>query len=1074
MGTKVQVHHKSRYHYEKPVWLGPQIIQLRPTPHCRTPILSYSLEIKPTDSVYSWQFDPLANHVARVVFPSQASEFLVTVDLIADMTPVNPFAFLLEPEGERMPFSYRPEVARDLEPFLAVEAAGPLLTEFVESVRGRQPTIVFLLKLNERLRNEVAYTTRLEHGVQSCEETLSRRTGSCRDSSWLLVQICRQLGLAARFVSGYLIQLADHEKSGEEDARKTESADLHAWAEVYLPGAGWIGLDPTSGLLTSEGHIPLACSTTPGNAAPIYGTLEPADVEFTYEVTVRRMDEPPSLTIPFSEHDWNEIRELAYHVDRDLKAQDVRLTMGGEPTFVGIDDAESAQWNVEALGRQKRSAGLSLIRSIRQRTALGALLHFGQGKWYPGEPMPRWAFHCISRKDGVRVWENGDLFALESKNDDYGNQQAHEFLQALSRRLGAEPGNILLAMEAGSAQEEPAGFVLPLRRRQPGRHLVWSSQPWFERPVTFTLSAGDSPIGYRIPLEMMPWVAPDVLEYEFGEDGQVTLPSAAARRPEMFNQDPRPDPLPAIAEDAASAHELIRPSLCVQARDGRLHVFLPYVSVLADYLDLVAAVEETSQYLQRPVWIEGYSAPPDLRLQIFSLTPDPGVLEVNMPPTSDWDELESLHEVLAEEAPRHRLIAGKFGYDGTHLATGGGSHITLGGATIEDSPILRRPDVLRSMVSFWQNHPSLSYLFAGMYVGPTSQYPRVDEARVDALYELEVAFSHLPAGDCPPSIVDGLFRNLLVDVTGNSHRAEFCIDKLYPPEGQGRRFGLLELRAFEMPPHYRMGLLQTLLVRALVALFWNKPFTGDLLRWGTALHDRFMLPHFVERDFIDVLDNLRGGNFPFVNKWFASHFEFRFPKIGEIKVDGARLELRQALEPWNVLAEETTSGGTGRSVDSSLERIQVKITGFTVASRYAVSCNGRSVPLHPSGTPDEAIAGVRYRARRLSTALHPTIPVHTPLTFDLIDTWKKRCVGRCVYYASQPDGTLHTTRPADAAEAKERRLRRFVIATPPDHIVPTPPSENNPVFPMTLDLRWPAPLNHPRISDLNSAEEGQP
>jgi uncharacterized protein (DUF2126 family)/transglutaminase-like putative cysteine protease len=1074
MGTKVQVHHKSRYHYEKPVWLGPQIIQLRPTPHCRTPILSYSLEIKPTDSVYSWQFDPLANHVARAVFPSQASEFIVTVDLIADMTPVNPFAFLLEPEAERMPFSYRPEVARDLEPFLAVGAAGPLLSDFVGSVRGPQPTIVFLLKLNERLRDEVAYTTRLEHGVQSCEETLLSRTGSCRDSTWLLVQVCRQLGLAARFVSGYLIQLADHEDSAKEDARKTDSVDLHAWAEVYLPGAGWIGLDPTSGLLTSEGHIPLACSATPGHAAPIHGTVEPADVKFTYELTVRRMDEAPSLTTPFSEHDWNEIRELAYNVDRDLKAQDVRLTMGGEPTFIGIDDAESPQWNVEALGEQKRSAGLSLIRSIRQRTALGALLHFGQGKWYPGEPMPRWAFHCISRKDGVPVWENGDLFALESKNDGHGNQQAFEFLQALSRRLGAEPGNILPAMEARSVPEEPTGFVLPLRRRQPGGKLAWSSQPWFGRPVTFTLSVGDSPIGYRIPLEMMPWVAPDVLEYELGEDGQVMLPSAAARRPEMFNHDPSPDPLPAIAEDAASAEELIRPSLCVQARDGRLHVFLPYVSVLADYLDLVAAVEETSQYLQKPVWIEGYSAPPDLRLQIFSLTPDPGVLEVNMPPTSEWDELETLHEVLAEEAPRHRLIAGKFGYDGTHLATGGGSHITLGGATIADSPILRRPDVLRSMVSFWQNHPSLSYLFAGMYVGPTSQYPRVDEARVDALYELEVAFSHLPAGDCPPSVVDGLFRNLLVDVTGNSHRAEFCIDKLYPPIGQGLRFGLLELRAFEMPPHYRMGLLQTLLVRALVLLFWKKPFTGDLLRWGTALHDRFMLPHFVERDFFDILNNLRDGNLPFVNKWFASHLEFRFPKIGEIEADGVRLELRQALEPWNVLAEETTSGGTGRSVDSSLERIQVKVTGFTAASRYAVSCNGRSVPLHPSGTPDEAIAGIRYRARRLSTALHPTIPVHTPLTFDLIDTWKERSVGRCVYYASQPDGTLHTSRPVDAAEARERRLRRFVITTPPTHIVTTPPLENNPVFPMTLDLRWPAPLNHPRISDLKSAEEGQP
>jgi len=1073
MGTKVAVHHESRYHYEHPVSLGPQTIRLRPAPHCRTPIVSYSLDIKPTDGIRSWQFDPLANHVVRVVFPSKTSEFSVTVDLVADMIPVNPFAFLLEPEAETVPFTYKHDVARNLEPFLSVEPAGFYLTQFVDSVSVPQPTVALLLGLNERIRNHVAYTPRLEHGVQTCEQTLSMGTGSCRDSSWLLIQVCRQLGIAARFVSGYLIQLAGNEPLAGKDARKTDSVDLHAWAEVYLPGAGWVGMDPTSGLLTTEGHIPLACSSKPGDAAPIGGTVERAGVEFTYEITVRRLDQAPSLTSPFSEHDWHKIRELAYDVDRDLKAQDVRLTMGGEPTFVGLDEPESAQWNLEALGPQKRSAGLALLRSIRQRTAPGGLLHFGQGKWYPGERLPRWAFHCISRKDGLPVWENGDLFALEGKNDAYGNAEAYAFLQALSRRLGAEPENILPAMEALTENEEPTGFVLPLRRRQPGGQLTWSSQLWFERPEKFTLSVGESPIGYRIPVEMMPWVAPDTLSYKIDESGQVKLPSAVARRPDMFRQDPEPDPLPPISADAASAPELIRPSLCVQAREGRLHVFLPYVSVLADYLDLVAAVEETSQHLQRPVWIEGYSAPTDPRIQVFSLTPDPGVLEVNMPPTSEWDELETLNEMLAEEAQQHRLIAAKFGYDGTHQATGGGSHITLGGPSLAESPILRRPDVLRSLVSFWQNHPSLSYLFAGMYIGPTSQYPRVDEARVDALYELEVAFSHLPKGECPPDIVDGLFRNLLVDVTGNSHRAEFCIDKLYPPTGQGVQLGLLELRAFEMPPHYRMGLLQTLLVRALVALFWKEPFTGGLLRWGDTLHDRFMLPHFIERDFIDVLDSLRGAGYPFVDRWFASHLEFRFPKIGEIEADGVRLELRQALEPWNVLAEETTSGGTGRSVDSSLERIQVKVTGLTMASCYAVSCNGRRVPLHSSGA-HEALAGIRYRARRLSAALHPTIPVHTPLTFDLIDIWKNRSVGRCTYYASQPDGSLYISRPADAAEANQRRLRRFVVTTPPDGIVATPSLETNPIFPMTLDLRWPAPVDESRAGALFFSDAGKP
>jgi uncharacterized protein (DUF2126 family)/transglutaminase-like putative cysteine protease len=1057
MGTKIAVHHESRYRYERPVSLGPQTILLRPAPHCRTPILNYSLEITPSDALLSWQFDPLANHIARVVFSGKTAEFSAKVDLVADLVPVNPFDFLLEPGAEHVPFQYKAEIERDLKPFLSPEPAGPLISRFLQELDKSGSTVAFLLNLNAKVRDTVAYTTRLEHGVQSCEETLQLGTGSCRDSSWLLVQLCRQLGIASRFVSGYLIQLADESPDAGEDARKTDSVDLHAWVEVYLPGAGWIGMDPTSGLLAAEGHIPLACGTTPADVAPITGTVEPAGVEFTHLLTIRRLDAAPSLTAPFSEEDWQQVRELAYQVDRDLKTQDVRLTMGGEPTFVGIDEPENAEWNVAALGPNKRTAGLGLIRSLRQRTANGGLLHLGQGKWYPGEPLPRWAFHCISRKDGVPVWENADLFAFESKNDGYGNADALAFLEALSRRLGAQPENILPAMEPFSEDEVPAGYILPLRRRQPDGQLSWSSQLWFDRPKRFTLSPGDSPIGYRIPVESMPWVAPDSVTYELDADGQVALPKTVTRRPEMFGLNPAPDPLPAIAADAASAPELIRPSLCVQAREGRLHVFVPYVAVLADYLDLIAAIEETSAHLQKSVWVEGYAAPFDLRTRVFSLTPDPGVLEVNLPATSEWDELEMLNKVLAEEAEQHRLIAGKFGYDGTHLATGGGSHITLGGPTLADSPILRRPDVLRSMVSFWQNHPSLSYLFAGMYVGPTSQYPRVDEARTDALYELELAFSHLPPDGCPPEIVDGLFRNLLVDVTGNAHRAEFCIDKLFPPVGQGLRVGLLELRAFEMPPHYRMGLLQTLLVRALFAVFWKQPFTGSLLRWGTALHDRFMLPHFVERDFLDVLASLRDAGYLFPERWFAAQLEFRFPKIGAIEADGVHLELRQALEPWNVLAEETTSGGTGRSVDSSLERLQVKVNGFGASSRYVVSCNGRRVPLHPSGQPEESLAGIRYRARMLSATLHPTIPVHTPLTFDLIDTWKDRSVGRCIYYANQPDGTLYFNRPANASEAKERRLKRFVVATPPEGPMPAPPQENNPIFPMTLDLRWQPP-----------------
>jgi uncharacterized protein (DUF2126 family) len=564
----------------------------------------------------------------------------------------------------------------------------------------------------------------------------------------------------------------------------------------------------------------------------------------------------------------------------------------------------------------------------------------------------------------------------------------------------------------------------------------------------------------------MPWVAPDELEYEFEAApfaDRVKLPSGPTRRMDLFEKDPMADPLPALSGAAEAAPELIRPSLCAQAREGRLHVFLPYASRLADYLDLLAAVEDTCQYLQKPVWLEGYAPQSDPRLRSFSITPDPGVLEVNLPPASNWDELERINILLFEEARRNRLTAEKFAYNGGHIATGGGNHIVIGGATVLDSPFLRRPDLLGSMVAFWQNHPSLSYLFSGMYVGPTSQYPRVDEARMDALYELEVALNHLPSSECPPSIVDGLFRNLLVDVTGNSHRAEFCIDKLYPPEGLGLRLGLLELRAFEMAPHVRMGLVEMLLIRALVCMFWNRPFEANLVRWGTALHDRFMLPHFVRRDFFEVLAQLRRSGYDFEEKWFAAQLEFRFPKIGSISAEGLELELRQALEPWNVLAEETTSSGTVRSVDSSLERIQVKVSGYTAESRYVVACNGRRVPLYPTGELGETVAGVRFRARRLWAALHPTIPVHSPLVFDIIDRWKEQSVGRCTYYAGPPDGRTYTALPANAEEARERRSERFQSAGHALGRMAAPEEERNPVFPMTLDLRLPAPGQKTRI-----------
>ncbi len=840
-------------------------------------------------------------------------------------------------------------------------------------------------------------------------------------------------------------------------APNADSADLHAWAEAFLPGAGWIGLDPTSGLLAGEGHIPLACTSSPAQAAPISGTAERASIDFNYEMTVRRLSDARPLSLGDAEDEWVRIRQVAHRVDADLEAHDVRLTMGGEPTYVGIDDPEHPQWNIDALGELKRTRGLALIQALREKMAPGGLLHYGQGKWYPGEPLPRWALSCFWRADGVPVWEDVKLIAQENHDYDFKTGDALKFMRALSRRLQVTPENILPAFESDAPATEQAGYILPLRRRQPHGVLCWSSQFWFPAVETIVLLPGDSPIGFRIPTEIIPWIAPDELEYPRDDApfaDRVKLPAEKSRRMDLFEANPETDSLPPVLRPNEDAPELIRPALCIQVRDGRLHVSLPYAPILADYFDLVSAVEDTCRYLQMPVWVEGYAPAADPRLRSFSVTPDPGVLEVNLPPAHNWDELEHINMLLDREARENRLISEKYNFSGNRDATGGGSHIVIGGATLEDSPILRRPDLLRSMIAFWQNHPSLSYLFSGLYVGPTSQYPRVDEARMDALYELEVAFRHLPTRDCPFYIVDGLFRNLLADVTGNTHRAEFCVDKLFPPEGLGLQLGLLELRAFEMPPNMRMGLLQMLLVRALVCSFWKVPFEGSLTPWGTVLHDRFMLPYFVQQDFLEVLGHAQQSGFALDPEWFAAHLEFRFPKIGSISVDGVEVELRRALEPWNVLAEEAASGRTVRNVDSSVERVQVKVSGLKANSRYIVACNGRRVPLHPAAEPGVAVAGVRFRARRLSATMHPTIPVHSPLTFTLIDLRDGRSIGQCAYRIDPPEGREYKGRPANAAEAEARRLERFEVV---NSIAPVtiPEEEINPIFPGTLDLRIP-------------------
>jgi uncharacterized protein (DUF2126 family)/transglutaminase-like putative cysteine protease len=1101
MAIHVALRHQTRYEYDRPVTLSPHVVRLRPAPHCRTPILSYSLKVEPRKHFINWQQDPHGNYLARVVFPEITQQLLVDVEVIAEMAVLNPFDFFLEPSAETFPFDYEPALAKQLAPFLERLPAEPKFGALIERIdRRSQRTIDFLVSLNQRLAQEIRYIIRLEPGVQTPEQTLSLVSGSCRDSAWLLVQVLRHWGLAARFVSGYLIQLTPDVKALDgPTGPDADFTDLHAWAEVYLPGAGWIGLDPTSGLLAGEGHIPLAATPEPVSAAPVTGAVDTSEVMFTHEMSVRRIYESPRVTKPYTDEQWRHIDALGHRIDAELSAYDVRLTMGGEPTFVSVDDMDGVEWNFTALGPDKRRLAGSLVRRLKDRFARGALLHFGQGKWYPGESLPRWALGCWWRRDGVPIWTDDRLIADESVDYGHGCAEARRFMEALAGTLAIEGDHVIPAYEdvwhylwrerrlpvnvdplKSELKDEEvrarlarvfeqgldrvAGYVLPIGRRANAGAGGWVSGKWFLRTEHMFLIPGDSPIGYRLPLDSLPWAAPGDRDPDIDAIGE-TDPFApretlghrqlAVRIVEREGAPTGPGMLLQPPARGASAAGVIRTALCIEPRDGRIYIFMPPMRTTEDYLDLVAAIEQTAAALSLPVIIEGTPPEADPRLNHIKVTPDPGVIEVNMHPAHSWPELVEQTSALYEEAHQTRLGTEKFLLDGRHTGTGGGNHMVLGGPTAADSPLLRRPDLLRSLLGFWHNHPSLSFLFSGLFFGPTSQHPRVDEGRNDVLHELEIAFAQLPDdGDAPRWLIDRVLRHLLVDVTGNTHRAEFCIDKLYAPETSSGRQGLVELRSFEMPPHARMSLAQQLLLRALLVRFWKTPYVEKLARWGTALHDRFMLPHFVADDFQDVLGDLGRHGYPVQPEWFAPHFEFRFPLYGSIAPRGIHVELRQALEPWYVLGEEPGAGGAVRYVDSSVERLQIKVTGMT-HSRHFLACNGRSVPLHPTGTAGEFVAGVRYRAWQPPSCLHPTIPVHAPLVFDVVDTWNQRSLGGCTYSVSHPGGRNFEAFPVNAYEAESRRLARF---SPTGHTTGTmtvPAEERHPDSPFTLDLRRP-------------------
>ncbi|MGB0371319.1 MAG: DUF2126 domain-containing protein [Opitutales bacterium] len=1120
MSLFAAINHKTEYTYARPAQLNPQTIRLRPAPHSKSPILSYSLNISPENHFINWLQDPQGNYLARIVFPDKIEHFKIEVDLVTELAMFNPFDFFLEEYATEFPFKYTSSELLDLQPYLVDPVdIGTRFKYLVQSIDlTPKGTMDFLVELNAKIQKDTNYNIRMEPGVQTPEETLEKKSGSCRDSAWLLVNVCRALGLAARFVSGYLIQLEPDQKSLDgPSGTDHDFTDLHAWAEVYLPGAGWVGLDATSGLLTAEGHIPLACTPTPTTAAPIEGGLEPVETQFNFDMSVTRVREHPRVTKPYSDEEWNKVMALGEQIDRDIVDNDIRLTMGGEPTFISIDDMDGDEWNTEAVGPAKRTLSEMLMLKLADRWSKHGLLHYGQGKWYPGESLPRWAFTCYWRKDGEPLWRDPSLIAELEKDYGYGEKEAEAFTRHLSTVLGVEADYAMPAYEdvwyylwkerklpsnvnpldnklndpeerARVSQifetglETPRGWVLPLQRQRQEQQSKdrgsWMSGSWALRQTQLFLIPGDSPVGLRLPMESQPWVNqtdypyinnPDPttipshepfpgMENKYSEYIQRALEYHTTKTRSKGDFGPNPQTLSTDSKqrEDTSGIPVVRTALCVEPRAGKLFVFMPPLKAAEDYFELIAAIEATAKALDLKVVIEGENPPFDPRIEFFKITPDPGVIEVNVHPSSNWNELVERTFNIYDDARECRLGTDKYMIDGRHTGTGGGNHIVMGASAPVDSPFLRRPDLLRSMVAYWHHHPSLSYLFSGLFVGPTSQSPRIDEARNDSLYEMEIAFKEVDRVGPNPQfwMVDRIFRNLLIDSTGNTHRAEFCIDKLYSPDGSTGRLGLLELRSFEMPPHARMSLAQQVLIRALIAHFWKKPYSPKkLARWGTQLHDKWMLPEFIWQDFQEVLQDLNDAGYNFSELWYQAHLEFRFPFYGEFKYQETRIELRNALEPWHVLGEHGATGGTVRFVDSSVERMQVKATGFN-ADRYILTCNGRKIPMQATGTHGEFVAAVRYRAWQPPECLHPTIEVDTPIVIDLVDTWTMRSVAGCTYHVGHPGGRNYDSFPVNSYEAESRRLSRFqAMGHTPGPITELPADEPNPEFPHTLDMR---------------------
>lgn len=714
------------------------------------------------------------------------------------------------------------------------------------------------------------------------------------------------------------------------------------------------------------------------------------------------------------------LRREGRRADALLRQSGLVLTQGGEPTFVP-EETSSPEWNLEALGAEKLSRAWDLARELARALMPGALILRSNGKHYPGEPIPRWKLTLLRNPGNKPLWQDQDRL-LQGSPAKGRPVTPRKFLSCLASELGL-PSNIHPAyedVEAAMRHAAACGSHPPLPRYS--RKKRGFVQPRWSREERAKWQQMHRASGWVLPMgrDEAAWISG---HWSFPEGELRLLPGSSAIGLRL--------PLGMLPPEA------LRSAITAEVRDGGLLVFLPPLPDAESFAELLSAVERTALRLSSPpLSIEGYPPPDAPGWESLSLIPDPGVIEVNLPPADDWESLEKTVSALYEAAAHCGLQGTRRLPSGEIVPTGGGAHLVLGGASLEENPFLLNPSLLPGFLRFIQHHPSLSYLFSGRFTGPSSQAPRIDESFFEVPYELEIALRAIEGMAAPAdaAAIDSILRNLLLDLHGNTHKAEVSVDKFFNPFIPNGRLGLVEFRAIEMSPDAPTFLSIHALWRALAASLATRPFREPVRDWQGALHDRFLLPSFLERDLQEVLTYLEQDGFSFETSWFRTHLHFRFPFLAEESLGDGHWTLRRAVEPWPLLGEQPTpSGGLVRCVDSSTERLEIRLLGLPEETEVRI--NGHLLPLetHPGGG---RFGGVRFRTAWLPTCLHPQVAPHTPLEISFLEHPGKQ-LGVWHYLSLPLEADGKTRRVIPAKETRHPKLN----------------TDQRPASRRTLDLR---------------------